>query len=161
VRREMAKPIPDGFTTLTPHIIVRDAEKAIDFYKQAFGAEERGRHEGPDGKIMHAEVKIGNSILMLNDEFPEMGGVSPLTVGKTSTTLHMYVDDADAVFDRAVKAGANVIMPVSDMFWGDRYGMVSDPFGHQWSIATHKQDLTAAEVEKAAQEFFSKMPDKQ
>ncbi|MEW6737974.1 MAG: VOC family protein [Acidobacteriota bacterium] len=149
------KPIPEGYYTITPHITVRDAAKAIEFYRNAFGAQDLGSHKSPDGKIMHAEIKIGNSIVMLNDEFPEMGGLSPLSVGGTSTSLHIYVEDADAAFERATKAGATVVMPLADMFWGDRYGVITDPFGHRWSLATHKQDLTSEEIEKASAQAFS------
>jgi uncharacterized glyoxalase superfamily protein PhnB len=153
------KPIPEGFHTLTPHIIVKDADKAIDFYKRAFGAEEIARMPGPDGKtIMHAELKIGDSMLMLAGEFPEMGCLSPLSVGGTAVTLHLYVEDVDAATERAVKAGATLKMPVADMFWGDRYGAVTDPFGHQWSIATHTQDLSVEEVIKGAEKAFSQAP---
>jgi uncharacterized glyoxalase superfamily protein PhnB len=144
------KPIPDGFHTITPHIVVKGAAKAIDFYKAAFGAEELGRHGMPDGTIMHALLKIGDSMLMLNDEFPQMGAKGPQTLGGTATTLNLYVQDADKAFQRAVNAGATVKMPIADMFWGDRYGMVSDPFGHSWSIATHKQDLTPQQIMEAA-----------
>jgi PhnB protein len=150
------KPIPEGFHTITPHIVVRDAAKAIEFYKNAFGAEEIARMAGPGGKgIMHAEVKIGDSILMLVDEFPDMGALSPLSVGGTSTTLHIYVEDVDSFAERAVKAGMEVKMPVADMFWGDRYGIFSDPFGHHWSIATHKKDMTLEEMGEASQKAFS------
>jgi uncharacterized glyoxalase superfamily protein PhnB len=153
-----AKPIPDGFHTITPHLVVKDGSKAIDFYKKAFGAEELGRHPGPDGKsIMHALLKVGDSMIMLNDECPEMGARGPLAVGGTSVTLSLYVQDADKAFDRAVKAGAKVTMPLADQFWGDRYGIVTDPFGHMWAIATHKQDLTPAELAKAAQTAMASM----
>ena len=144
------KPIPDGFHTITPHIVVKGAAKAIDFYKAAFGAEELGRHAMPDGSIMHALLKIGDSMLMLNDEFPMMGAKGPLSIGGTSVTLNLYVQDADKAFQRAVKAGATVKMPLADMFWGDRYGIVADPFGHAWSIATHKVDLTDAQIMEAS-----------
>jgi PhnB protein len=150
------KPIPEGFRTLTPHIVVSNASEAIEFYKKAFGAVEIWRSPGPDGKsIMHAEVKIGDSILMLNDEFPEMGSKSPKTVGGTSVTLSLYVEDVDKVFKQAVDAGASVIMPVDDMFWGDRYGMLTDPFGHQWAVATHVKDLSPEEIKKGAEAAFS------
>ena len=148
------KPIPDGFHTITPHLVVKGAAKAIDFYKAAFGAEELGRHASPDGSIMHALLKIGDSMLMLNDEYPQMGAKGPQSIGGTPVTLNLYVQDADQSFQRAVKAGAIVKMPIADMFWGDRYGQVTDPFGHAWSIATHKQDLTPAQVEKAAAAAF-------
>jgi uncharacterized glyoxalase superfamily protein PhnB len=143
------KPVPEGFRTLTPHITVKGAKKAIDFYGQAFGAEEIGVHSMPDGTVMHASVRIGDSILMLNDEFPQMGAKGPQTIGGTATTLHLYVADVDKAFDRAVKAGAKVLMPVADQFWGDRYGLVADPFGHQWSIATHKKDVSPEELKVA------------
>lgn len=149
------KPIPDGFHTLTPHIVVQGAAKAIDFYKAAFGAEEISRHPTPDGSIMHALLRIGDSMLMLNDEFPQMGAKGPTSIGGTPVTLHFYVQDADKAFARAVQAGAKVTMPIADMFWGDRYGIVSDPFGHSWSIATHKQDLTPEQLEKAGEAAFS------
>jgi PhnB protein len=153
----MTKPIPDGFNTLSSHIIVQDAAKAIEFYKQAFGAQEVVRHHMPDGKtVMHAQLKIGNSTLMLGGEFPPMC-LSPKARGGTSVTLHLYVEDADAVFNRAVKAGCTVRMPVSDMFWGDRYGAVEDPFGHAWSIATHKQDLSEQQIAEGAKAAFAKM----
>lgn len=144
------KPIPDGFHTITPHIVVKGAAKAIDFYKAAFGAEELGRHAMPDGSIMHALLKIGDSMLMLNDEFPMMGAKGPQSIGGTSVTLNLYVQDADKAFQRAVQAGATVKMPIADMFWGDRYGIVADPFGHAWSIATHKVDLTPAQIMEAS-----------
>ena len=129
--KNTTKAIPDGFNTLTPHLVVKGASKAIDFYKKAFAAEEIRRMPGPDGKsLIHAELKIGNSRLMLVDEFPEMKARGPETIGGTSVTIHMFVEDADAVFNRALGAGAQVRMPLADMFWGDRYGVVADPFGH-------------------------------
>jgi uncharacterized glyoxalase superfamily protein PhnB len=150
------KPIPEGFNTLTPHLVVKGASKAIDFYNKAFGAEEIRRVSGPDGKsIMHAELKIGNSRLMLVDEFPEMNARGPESIGGTPVTIHMFVEDADAVFNRAVDAGALVRMPLADMFWGDRYGVLADPFGHLWSIATHKEDLTPEEIGKRMKSSFS------
>ena len=157
----MAKAIPDGFNTLTPHIIVQDATRAIDFYKKAFGAQEQTRHMAPDGKtVMHAQLKIGNSMLMLANEFPPMC-VSPKARGGTSVTLHLYVENVDAAFDRAVKAGCTVKMPVADQFWGDRYGQVADPFGHEWSFATRKQELTKEQVAANAKAFFAKMQNQQ
>ena len=156
----MAKAIPDGFHTLTPHIIVPDATKAIEFYKKAFGAQEMMRHMTPDGsKVMHAQMEIGNSMLMLASEFPPMC-LSPKARGGTSVTLHLYVENADAVFERAVKAGCTVKMPLADQFWGDRYGQVEDPFGHQWSLATHKQDLTKEQIASNAKAFFANMAKK-
>jgi PhnB protein len=150
--------IPKGYHTVTPYLTVRDAARAIEFYKQAFGATERGVMKGPDGKIMHAELMIGDSILMLADEFPEFGALSPQSTGGTSTGLHIYVKDVDSAFDRALKAGGSVEMPVSDMFWGDRYGKLKDPFGHKWSIATHTADLSADEMKKGMDEAMAKMP---
>lgn len=154
----MTKPIPDGFHSLTPHIVVTDGAAAIKFYKKAFGAQELGRHLTPDGKtVMHGQMKIGNSMLMLGGEFPP-NCLSPKSRGGTSVFLHIYTEDADAAFDRAVKAGCTVKMPVSDMFWGDRYGVVEDPYGHQWSIATHKHDYTEAQIAANAKAFFANMP---
>ena len=142
------KPIPDGFHTVTPHLIVKGAAAALDFYKKAFGAEETSRMPGPDGLIMHATMRVGDSILMLNDEFPKMGSHSPQSIGGTPVTLHLYVDDVDKLWQRAVSAGAKVTMPLADMFWGDRYGVLTDPFGHHWSLATHKEDLSPQEMMK-------------
>jgi len=152
------KPIPDGYHTLTPHMIVRDATRAIEFYKQAFGAKERGGvMKGPDGKVMHAELMIGDSILMLADEFPNYGSLSPEGRGGTSMALHIYVDNVDAAFDRAVKAGAKVEMPLADQFWGDRYGKLKDPFGHEWSIATHTKDMSADEMKRQMNDAMANM----
>jgi PhnB protein len=150
------KPIPDGYQTLTPFLTVRDAVRAIEFYKQAFGAVERGVAKGPDGKIMHAELKIGDSIMMLSDEYPEFGSLSPLSTGGAGMGLHIYIDGVDAAFDRAVKAGAKVDMPVMDQFWGDRYGKLTDPFGHKWSIATHTKDLSMDEMKRGMDEALEK-----
>jgi uncharacterized glyoxalase superfamily protein PhnB len=151
------KPIPDGYHTLTPFLTVRDAIRAIEFYKQAFGAQERGVMKGPDGKVMHAELKIGDSIIMLSDEFPEFGALSPQSSGGAGMGLHIYVDGVDAAFDRAVNAGAQVEMPVTDQFWGDRYGKLKDPFGHKWSIATHTKDLSLDEMKSGMDEAMEKM----
>lgn len=151
------KPVPEGYHTLTPYFTVRDAARAIEFYKQAFGAQERGVMKGPDGKVMHAELKIGDSIVMLADEFPEFGAVAPESGGSTSMGLHIYVDNVDQAFDRAVKAGAKVEMPVSDQFWGDRYGKLRDPFGHRWSIATHVKDMSADEMKRSMDEAMAQM----
>ena len=150
--------IPKGYHTLTPYMTVRDAARAIEFYKQAFGAEEKGVMKGPDGKVMHAELRIGDSLFMLADEYPEFGSLSPQSSGGSGMGLHIYVEDVDSSFDRAIKAGGKVEMPVSDMFWGDRYGKLVDPFGHKWSIATHKQDLSAEDIEQAQSEFMKHMP---
>lgn len=151
------KPIPDGYHSLTPYMTVRDAARAIEFYKQAFGATERGVMKGSDGKIMHAELMIGDSIVMLADEFPEYGALSPESTGGAGMGLHIYVDGVDAAFDRAVKAGAQVEMPVMDQFWGDRYGKLKDPFGHKWSIATHTRDLSMDEMKQGMDEAMEKM----
>jgi PhnB protein len=151
------KPIPDGYHTLTPYLTVRNAVRAIEFYKQAFGAKERGVMKGPDGKVMHAELMIGDSIFMLADEFPEFGSLSPESVGGTPMGLHIYVDGVDTAFDRAVKAGAQVEMPVMDQFWGDRYGKLKDPFGHKWSIATHTKDLSADEMKRSMDDAMAKL----
>ena len=151
-------PIPEGLHTVTPHLVVRNAAQAIEFYKKAFGAEERGRFEMPGGMVGHAELKIGNSVIFLADEMPGPGGSqSPHSVGGSTCTLNIYVEDVDKLFDQAVNAGGKSLMPVADMFWGDRYGTITDPFGHVWSIATHKEDLTREEIGQRAQEFFSKM----
>jgi len=146
---QQVKPIPDGFHTITPHIVVHDTRKAIEFYKNAFGAEEIGVQTMPDGTVIHAMIKIGDSFLMLNDEMPQMGAKGPRTIGGTPVTLHVYVTDVDKAFDRAVRAGATTVMPLADQFWGDRYGVVTDPFGHQWSIATHVRDVPRDEMQKA------------
>ena len=142
------KPIPDGMHSLTPHLICAGATDAIDFYKKAFNAVEVSRLPGPNGKLMHAMLMIGDSALMLNDEFPEWGGFGPKSLKGSSVTMHLYVNDADAAFAQAIAAGAKVTMPIADMFWGDRYGMLEDPFGHKWSIATHQRDLTHQEIQE-------------
>jgi PhnB protein len=142
------KAIPEGYYSLTPYVYVKGAAEAIEFYKKAFGATETIRMPGPGGRVMHAEVKIGNSTLMLADENPEQGAISPATLGGTSGSVMLYTDDVDAVFNQAVAAGAKVLMPATDMFWGDRMGSVLDPFGHQWSIATHKEDVSPEEIGK-------------
>ena len=152
-------PIPQGHHTITPHIVVNDTRKAVDFYQRAFGAEVRGIAEGPDGHVMHAEIKIGDSILMLNDEFPSYNVLSPTsTNADTCVSLHLYVEDADKVFAQAKAAGAVETMPLADQFWGDRYGKLKDPFGHSWSIATHIKDLSQEEMKAAMDEAMSKMP---
>lgn len=142
------KPIPDNMHTITPHLVCANASAAITFYQKAFGATELSRLPGPDGKLMHASVRIGDSTVMLVDEFPEWGSVGPKALKGSPVTLHMYVTDVDAAFKRAVDAGATVKMTLEDMFWGDRYGVLIDPFGHQWSIATHIRDLTQAEIQE-------------
>ena len=154
----MAKPKPEGYHTATPGITVKGADRAIEFYKQAFGAQEIMRFPAPDGKtIMHAEIRIGDSVIMLGDEIPGMGARSPQSLGGVSGTISLYVEDADAVYARALAAGATARVPVADMFWGDRSGRLIDPFGHEWSIMTHKEDLSPEEIDKRAQVFFAKM----
>jgi PhnB protein len=154
-----AKPIPDGYHTLTPYLTCRDAASAIEFYKQAFGAVQKGDvMKGPDGKVMHAELRIGDSLIMVADEFPQWGSLSPQSIGGSGMGLHIYVEDVDSAFDRAIGAGGVVEMPVMDMFWGDRYGKLVDPFGHKWSVATHKRDMSINEVEDAQREFMERMP---
>ncbi|HJT78638.1 MAG TPA: VOC family protein [Gemmataceae bacterium] len=148
--------VPEGYHTLTPHLVVRGAAAAIDFYKQAFGATEICRHVGPDGQsLMHAQLRIGDSLLFLADEFPQCR--SPQALGGSPVTLALYVEDCDAVFKRAVAAGATVRMPLADMFWGDRYGCLIDPFGHVWSVATHKEDVPPEELARRAQAAFAHM----
>ena len=146
---ESTRPVPEGFHTVTPHLVCGNAAAAIDFYKQAFGATEIDRMNMPDGKIGHAEIRIGDSRLMLADAFPEYGSHDPLTLKGTPVVIHLYVDDADAVWARATTAGAKPTMPLGDAFWGDRYGQVEDPFGHRWSIATHKRDVSMEEMQAA------------
>lgn len=140
--------IPTGFHTLTPHLTVRNATEALEFYKKALGAEVLHVAKMPDGKIMHAALRIGDSMLMLNDEMPEHGALSPLAHNGTGVMIHIYTEDADGAFNRAVSAGAQVRMPLMDQFWGDRYGIVIDPYGHQWSIATHVKDISPEEMRK-------------
>lgn len=153
----MAKPIPDGAHTVTPHLVIKDAAKAIDFYVKAFGAKEIYRLPGPDGKIMHAAIVIGDSQVFMADEFPDWGCVGPATLGGTPVTLHVFVEDVDAAFERATKAGAQVTMPLADQFWGDRYGKLKDPFGHEWSMATHKEDLSPDEIKKRGEQAMKQM----
>ena len=143
------KPIPDGMHSLTPHLVCADAAAAIEFYKTAFGAVELTRLPGPSGKLMHGAVRIGDSVLMLVDEMPEWGALGPKSLKGSPVTIHLYVTDVDAAVAQAVAAGAKVTMPVADMFWGDRYGVLEDPFGHHWSVATHTRDTTLAEMHAA------------
>ncbi|QQB32576.1 MULTISPECIES: VOC family protein [Achromobacter] len=142
------KAIPDGMHTLTPHIVCEGASDAIAFYRKAFNAEELTRLPAPGGKVMHAAIRIGDSVVMLMDDFPEWGSLGPKALKGSPVTLHLYVQDVDAAIKQAVAAGAQVTMPAADMFWGDRYGQVVDPFGHRWSIATHKEDLTPEEIQR-------------
>ena len=149
-----ARPVPDGYHSITPQLALDDAAKAIDWYKRALGAEEISRSLGPDGKIMHAELKFGDSRVMVNDV---MRGKGPQALGGSPASLWLYVDDSDAIFNRAVAAGATVQVPLDNQFWGDRGGAVADPAGYTWWIATRKEDLTHAEMEERAQEFFKQM----
>jgi len=154
----MAKPVPDGYRTVTPYLTVKGAAQAIDFYKKAFGAKEKERMPGPDGKsVMHAELELGDSIVMLSDEFPGGTCRSPQSLGGTSASVFLYVPDVDAAFKRAVDAGAKPTMPLTDMFWGDRFGKVTDPFGHEWGMATHKEDVPPDQMERRAREFMAQM----
>ncbi len=149
-----AKPIPDGYSAATPYLCVKGAAAAIEFYKKAFGATESMRLGMPGGKIGHAEIKIGKAPIMLADEFPEMSVVSPQTLGGSPVTIHLYVEDVDAIAGQAVAAGAKVLRPVEDQFYGDRAGKLEDPFGHVWWIATHKEDVSPEEMQKRATALF-------
>ena len=149
------KKIPDGSHSVTPHLICAGAADAIEFYKKVFGAVEVMRMPGTKGRLMHACVRIGDSNVMLVDEMPEWGAMSPKSLKGSPVTIHLYVDDADAVIANAVAAGATIAMPAADMFWGDRYGKVIDPFGHHWSIATHIRDMSVEEMKAAAAAFAS------
>jgi PhnB protein len=144
------KPIPEGYHTVTPYLIVKDAARAIDFYKKALGAKELMRFPGPDGKVMHAEIKIGDSPIMLGDEAPERGFRGPEALGGSPVGICLYVEEVDKRFSQAIAAGATALMPVQDQFYGDRSGTLKDPFGHTWTIATHKEDVSMAEMQKRA-----------
>jgi PhnB protein len=151
--------VPEGTHTITAHLVVRGGDQAIEFYKRAFGAESVGGiHRTPHGRVMHAELKIGDSRFMLADEFPGMGTCqSPQTLGGTTVVMNIYVDDVDRLFNQAVGAGAKVTMPLANQFWGDRYGQVSDPYGHQWALGQHVEDVAPEEMEKRAREMFAQM----
>ncbi|HMK58610.1 MAG TPA: VOC family protein [Nitrososphaeraceae archaeon] len=152
------KAIPEEHHTITPYLVVKNGAQAIEFYKKGLGAEERFRMNGPDGKsIVHVQLKMGDSVFMLADEFPQMNSLSPESIGGSPVSMYVYVEDVDAVFNQAVSAGATVLNPVMDMFYGDRWGYIRDPFGHLWSIATHKKDLTPDELKKAAEIAFAEM----
>jgi PhnB protein len=151
------KPIPDGYHSAQPYLAVDDAAKAIDWYKQAFGATERFRMDGPGGTVGHAELEIGDSVLMLSDPFPQASTKPPKELGGTSSSVMLYVEDVDATVKQALDAGATMTMEVSDQFWGDRFGSITDPFGHSWSIATHVEDVSPEEMEKRSAEFMSAM----
>ena len=150
--------VPDGYRTVTPYLTLKGAVQAIEWYRKALNAQEMSRMPMPDGRLMHAEIKIGDSYVMLADEFPEFGGnKSPQSLGGSATGIHLYVPDCDASFNQAVAAGAQGNMPPMDMFWGDRFSKLTDPFGHVWTIATHKEDLSAEEMEKRATAEAAKM----
>ena len=148
------KAIPNGMHTITPHITVRDAARAVEWYKEALGAEERSRVPLPGGKLMSVELWFGDSTVMVADEFPEMGVLSPQTVGGTSTVLQLYTQDVETLWKRAVDAGAVVLHPLQDQFWGDRHGQLTDPYGHRWGLAQHLRDVPPEEVARAAAEAF-------
>jgi PhnB protein len=151
------KPIPEGYRTVTPYLSVDGAGQAIEYYKKAFGAKERVRMDAPDGKVGHAELEIGDSLVMLADVFPQSSTKSPKELGGTTASVFMYVDDVDAVVKRAVDEGATVTMEVADQFWGDRFGSITDPFGHSWSIATHVEDVSPDEMAKRAEKAMAEM----
>jgi PhnB protein len=152
--RPAAKPIPDGFHSLAAYLVVKNAAEAIEFYKKAFGAEEKFRLNGPQGSVVHCCLQIGDSPLMLNDECPQMGAFSPQHLGGSPVTIHLSVADADATVARATAAGAKVVMPVAEMFWGARYGVLQDPFGHSWSVATQVRELAPEEIQAAMDKQF-------
>jgi PhnB protein len=151
------KPIPEGYHTITPYLAVDDAAQAIEYYKRAFGAKERVRMDAPGGKIGHAELVIGDSLVMLSDPFPQASTKPPKELGGTTGSVFMYVEDVDEIVKQAVDAGATITMEVADQFWGDRFGTVTDPFGHVWSIATHVEDLTPEEIAERGKEAMAAM----
>ena len=151
----MVDPVPDGYASVTPYLVVRNCAEAIEFYKKAFGAEEVMRMPMPDGeRIMHAEIRIGGSAIMLTDELPGLDCQSPTALGGTAVTLHLYLPDIDSAYARARDAGCEAVMPPQDMFWGDRYGRLMDPYGHSWGMATHVRDVTPEEMREAAAKAF-------
>lgn len=149
--------IPKEYHSITPVLIVKNGDEAIEFYKNGFGVEERCCMKGPDGRVAHAELKLGDSVFMLSDEYPEMKSHSPETIGGSPVSMYVYVDDVDSIFNKAISAGAKILDPVKDQFWGDRHGRLEDPFGHLWSIATHKKDISDEEMKRAAEAAFSEM----
>ena len=153
-------PIPEGYHTITPSLTVRNAAEAIEFYKEALGAQELMRMTGPDGKIGHAELKIGDSIVFLGEEMPSMGNKSPQTLGAATGGLYLYVEDVDKAFQRAIDAGGKEKMPVTDMFWGDRYGQFVDPYGYTWGLSTHTHDMTNEEIAEGQKAFYAQMAQK-
>lgn len=150
----MTSPVPEGYPRVTPYLIVDGGSEAIDFYTKVLGAEERVRMPGPDGRLGHAELELGDSVIMLADENPEMGARGPRSIGGSPVTIHVYVDDVDATFERALEAGASSLQPVEDRFYGDRAGQLEDPFGHHWSLATHVEDVAPEEMSKRAAEMM-------
>jgi PhnB protein len=157
----MTKAIPEGYQSVTPMFIFKDASKAIEFYKNAFGAQERFVMPGPDGKgVMHAEIQIGNSIIMMGEEHPQQSCKSAETAGGSPVSFYIYLEGVERAFVKAVEAGAKVVMPVADMFWGDRAGTLQDPFGYSWTLATHVKDLTPQEISQGAAAFFAEMAKK-
>ena len=152
----MTNPIPEGYNSVTPYLVVDDAAKAIEFYKKAFGAEEKFRMPMGENRIGHAEIKIGDSFVMLADEFPDMGHLGPKARGGTTVSLLLYVNDVDSAFKTALDAGAKELRPLDNQFWGDRMGTLTDPFGHQWSLATHVEDISEEEMESRMREFSAK-----
>ncbi|MGH8772940.1 MAG: VOC family protein [Burkholderiales bacterium] len=152
--KPQVKPIPDGMHSITPYLTCAGAADAIEFYKKAFGAVEAWRLPGQQGKLMHACMRIGDSAVMLADEMPEWGTFGPKSLKGSPVTIHIFVEDVDATVERAVAAGAKITMPIQDMFWGDRYGQLEDPFGHHWSVATHIRDMSPEEIQQAAQKAF-------
>ena len=153
----MSRAVPEEFHTITPHLVVRDVPRAVEFYRRAFAAEELFRNVTPDGgSVMHSELLLGDSRFFVNEEFPDHGVVSPQALNGSPVTLHLYVADVDAWFARAVEAGAEVLFPLQDCFWGDRYAQLRDPFGHRWSIASRIEDLSPAELQERAREWFAR-----
>lgn len=150
------KPVPEGFHTVTPYLVVDDGARALDFYQKAFGAKERMRMPGPDGKISHAEITIGDSIIMLGPAQADTGVRSPQSVGSSTVSIFLYLDDVDSTFKKALSAGAKEAQPLADQLWGDRYGRLTDPFGHSWSLATHKEDVSPEEMSRRMQEAAKK-----
>jgi PhnB protein len=153
----MPQPVPEGYHTITPYLAVENASEAIDFYQRAFGAQERVRMDGPGGAIMHAELQVGDSMIMLSDPFPQSSTTPPKQLGGTSVSIFAYVENIDDVYKQAIDAGASSLMEPDDMFWGDRFGSVQDPFGHSWTIATHIEDVEPEEMQRRSEEFFSQM----
>lgn len=155
------KAVPEGMHTITPALSVREASKAVEFYKNAFRAKVLDVHYTADGKVMDAHLKIGDSLLLLADEFPGMGTPAPQTLGGSPVVLNVYVDDVDSLFNQAVAAGATVTMPLADMFWGDRYGQIVDPFGHHWALGAHREDVAPEEMERRGRAIFAEMAKQQ